>query len=70
VRAVLEAARIPVAGGPGALTPVDVSTSRGTYVADVSPDGLGGHWIWAVVAEAAARNAELAVRLAGAVVDL
>jgi aspartate-semialdehyde dehydrogenase len=71
VRAALEAARIPVAGGAGArITPVDVSTSRGTYVADVSPDGLGGHWIWAVVAEAAARNAELAVRLAGAVVDL
>ena len=71
VRAALEAARIPVAGGAGArITPVDVSTSRGTYVADVSPDGLGGHWIWAVVAEAAARNAELAVRLAAAVVEL
>jgi len=71
VRAALETARIPVAGGAGArITPVDVSVSRGTHVADVSADGLGGHWIWAVVAEAAARNAELAVRLADAVVDL
>jgi len=67
----LEAARIPVAvGGEEKFTPVDVSTSRGTYVASVAPDGLGGHWIWAVVAEAQARNAELAVRLACAVSDL
>ena len=71
VRAALEAARIPVAGGAGSkITPVDVSTSRGTYVADVGPDGLGGFWIWAVVAEARGHNAELAVRLADAVCDL
>ena len=71
VREALEAARIPVAGSTGAkVTPVDVSTSRGTYVADVSPDGLSGFWIWAVVAEARGRNAELAVRLADAVCDL
>ena len=71
VRGALEAARIPVAGGAGSkITPVDVSTSRGTYVADVRPDGLGGCWVWAVAAEARGHNAELAVRVADAVCDL
>lgn len=56
--------------GDGPRTPLDVSAQRTTAVVDISEDGLGGFWIWAVAGEAQANRAELAVRLAAALRDL
>ncbi len=54
----------------GKRTPLEQSAERGTSVAEISPDGLDGFWLWAVAGEAHARSAELAVRTAAAVSDL
>ena len=53
------------AGDSGALsTPLDVSGERRTCVADVSEDGLGGFWLWAVAGKTRLLAAQQAVRLA------
>lgn len=51
-------------------TPLDVSTESGIHLAEVSEDGLGGFWLWAVAGELGARRATLAVRLAGVLGEL
>jgi aspartate-semialdehyde dehydrogenase len=48
-------------------TPLEVSTLRRTCVAEVSEDGLGGLWLWAVAGEAPAKAAQHAVRVAARV---
>ena len=50
------------AGKSGAATPLDAEA--GVSLSDLSPDGLGGFWIWAVASETQGRGAEHAVRLA------
>ncbi len=50
-------------------TPLETSEVRETTVAEVLEDGLGGFWLWAVAAEAAAAAAEQAAEVAHRFVD-
>ena len=49
--------------GPLVSTPLEVAGERTLRVGDLSEDGLGGFWIWAVAGGSSARAAELAVDL-------
>jgi aspartate-semialdehyde dehydrogenase len=55
----------PEAGaGPRISTPMDVADERELRVGDLTPDGLGGFWLWAVAGRSGTRAAEIAVGLA------
>jgi len=45
-------------------SPMDVSEQRQLKLAEVSPDGLGGFWLWLVAGETDRRRSEQAIRLA------
>ena len=51
-------------GGPSIWTPLEVANERAIRVGDLSADGLGGFWIWAVAGRSGARAAEMAVDFA------
>jgi aspartate-semialdehyde dehydrogenase len=53
-----------------ASTPLDLTGEVRTSLSDLSEDGLGGFWLWAVAGGAGSRSAQQAVRLAAALVDL
>jgi aspartate-semialdehyde dehydrogenase len=53
-----------------ATTPLDLVGEVRTSLSDLSPDGLGGFWVWGVAGEAGSRSAQQAVRLAAALFDL
>jgi hypothetical protein len=50
-------------------TPVESGGSRRSLVSEISTDGTGGVWIWAVLEDAGLASARQAVRLAGALSD-
>lgn len=60
VNGVLE--RIAEVGAAGAVTPLEAAAR--VSLSDLSGDGRGGFWVWAVAADAASRGADHAVRLA------
>ena len=68
--ALSEQGRIDPPSTASAATPVEATGEGRTTVADVSEDGLGGYWVWAVVGEASVAAAEQAVRLAESRGDL
>jgi len=71
VRSILEAGSFVESEGANApATPIDVTGEKTIRLAELSDDGCGGFWLWAVAGEMGARTAEQAVRLAGAVADL
>lgn len=60
--------RLAAAGSSG--TPLSAPEERRTEVFDVSEDGIGGFWIWAIAGEAGSAAAEQAVLAAERLVDL
>jgi len=69
--ALREAGLEPQAGaGPLISTPMDVADERVIRVGDLSVDGLGGVWLWAVAGRSGTRAAELAVDLARRAIGL
>lgn len=52
------------ASPPEHATPMDVAQARGTWVSEISVDGLGGVWLWAVGGEVDTIPARHALRLA------
>jgi len=50
--------------GPLVSTPMEVAGERTLRVGELSADGLGGFWLWAVAGRSDSRAAELAVDLA------
>ncbi len=50
--------------GPLLSTPMEVADERTVRLGELSADGLGGFWLWAVAGGSNSRAAELAVRLA------
>lgn len=53
----------------GPTTPVEISSEHRSRLVDLTEDGLGGFWVWAVAGETAARSAHEAVRVADALCD-
>ena len=53
-----------------AATPLDVTDEMRTSLSELSEDGIGAYWLWAVAGETAARGAQRAVRLAATLFDL
>lgn len=49
--------------GPRVTTPMEVADERTLRLGELSADGLGGFWIWAVAGRSSSRAAELAVDL-------
>jgi aspartate-semialdehyde dehydrogenase len=71
VRSILEAGSFLESEGANTpVTPIDVTTEKTIRLAELSDDGCGGFWLWAVAGEMGARTAEQAVRLADVVADL
>ena len=50
--------------GPLVSTPMEVADERAIRLGEVSADGLGGFWLWAVAGGSGSRAAELAVDMA------
>jgi len=54
----------------GPSTPLEVSEDFSTRLVDLSEDGTGGYWIWAVAGSTGAKGAAHALRVADALCDL
>ncbi len=57
-------------GSEAPATPLEVTGEKGTSLASVSDDGLGGFWLWVVAGETASKGTEQAMRLAEQLGDL
>jgi len=56
--------------GPLISTPMDVANERALRLGELSADGLGGFWLWAVAGKSGTRSAEIAVDLARRAIGL
>ncbi len=61
---------VRLAGAGSKWTPLGAPEDRRTDVCEISEDGLGGYWIWAIAGAAGRASAERAVSAAAAVLDM